>query len=589
MSASPLGAKPRTARRGWGGGLALASVLVSIALLVPASAGASSSAQQQQLARVNGTGSTYVGLAMKQWTAEGQSLGLEVNYTQTGSPDGLSRFNGGQVDFAATEAEFASLSQIFDVARGFQYVPDVAGAIAVMYNVDDLSNRPVDYLHLSRATVAKIFLGEITHWDDAQIAAENRPANLRLPHEPINVVYRSGESGTTALFYDFVREMEPDLYSAWLARNRLPNGRIIALDSAPGFAPKTQALSGSDQIAQYLGSDAGKWSIAYDEFGYAKVYGANSAWIENESGSWVLPYAENISAALDSATLRPDLSQELRGVYRSANPLTYPISAYSYLVAQCQDPGDRPTCRGPYANAGVAGTLTKWMRYIACEGQVSMAQLGYSPLPPVLSQEMANSIGRMNGVPAETLDANNCANPRFRGSLGAGATSPPDPYLGLPGFDPGPGGPGDPSAAESGPGGAAPAGGPGGSGTNGPASGASGATGTNAASSTSGDAAASAGAGRLGSGASSIAGGSTDWRAVAPVAYARALIEPTSWPLLIFLAVLAVPVLAATAIRRGDRRRGAGGGPGHGGTGRVRPGPSPREEHTRADPERPNR
>jgi phosphate transport system substrate-binding protein len=532
-------------------GLLLASLAPAVADALP----------QQQLAKVNGTGSSYVGLAMKQWSAEGQSLGLEVNYTPTGSPDGLSRFNGGQVDFAGTEAEFASLAQIPDVSRGYQYVPDVAGAIAVMYNVADLSQRKVDYLHLSRRTVAKIFIGEITHWDDPQILAENAPANLRMPHEPINVVYRAGESGTTALFYDFVREMEPGLFAAWAARNGInPNVRIIALDSARNFAPKTQALNGSDQIAQYLGSDAGKWSIAYDEFGYAKIYGATAAWIENEAGRWVLPYAENISAALDSATLRPDLSQELSGVYRSANPLTYPISAYSYVVAQCHDPGDRPTCRGPYANAGVAATLTKWLRYIACDGQISMAQLGYSPLPPNLSQEMANSIGRMNGVAPETLNAGNCANPRFSGSLGVGASSPEDPYLGLDGFTGNPeegggGGGGGEDGADAGTGGGAGAtAGPNGAATTaGP--GATTATAASDVATGAEDADAGAGAGRAGSGAAATGGGSTDWRDVAPVAYARAPLPASSWPLLVFLAVLAVPVVIVSVVRSVRRPR----------------------------------
>ena len=69
------------------------------------------------------------------------------------------------------------------------------------------------------------------------------------------------------------------------------------------------------------------------------------------------------------------------------------------------------------------------MRYIACDGQVNMAQIGYSPLPPNLSQEIANSIARMQGggaAPNSSTPAN-CSNPRFHGSLGAGPASPQDP------------------------------------------------------------------------------------------------------------------------------------------------------------------
>ena len=90
-------------------------------------------------------------------------------------------------------------------------------------------------------------------------------------------------------------------------------------------------------------------------------------------------------------------------MYAQPNPVAYPISAYSYLVTQCA-PGGRPaTCKGPYTNPGVSETLAKWMRYIACEGQVNMAQIGYSPLPPNLSQELVNSIARMKGEEPEQL------------------------------------------------------------------------------------------------------------------------------------------------------------------------------------------
>ncbi len=514
---------------------------------------------------INGTGSSYVGLAMQQWTAEAQVEGLQVNYTPTSSPEGLSRFRGGLVDFAGTEAEFASLAVGGDVARGYQYVPDVGGAIAVMYNVQDLSGRTVDYLHLSRKTIARIFMGEISRWSDPAIAADNRPANLRLPDEPINVVYRAGQSGTTALFYDFIREMEPGLYQQWVARNRLPSGRIIELDSAPSFAPKTQALSGSDQIAQFVAGGQGRWSIAYDEFGYAKTYGAASAWVDNSGGRWTLPYAANISAALESARLRPDLSQELSGVYSSSNPDTYPISAYSYLVTQCAPAGDRPTCRQPYANPGVTETLQQWMRYIACDGQVRMADIGYSPLPANLSQEIANSIGRMTGEGAERLNAGNCANPRFRGSLGPGAYGPPDPYADLPQNPQDPNG--DPNAPGTGGGGgdgggagASDGGGAGGgpgttdaAGGSGAADG-GGASGGGAAGSASAadadDRSEQVAAGLAGGGPAAVGGGSGTWRDAAPAAYARGSAAASAGPWLALVAAVVIPTVGATLYRR---------------------------------------
>ena len=472
-------------------------------------------------AAVNGSGSSYVALAMQQWVADGQTNGLRVNYTPTGSPQGLTAFGQNLIDFAGTEAEFSALQAGLDPARGYQYVPDVAGAVAMMYNVQDSAGRKVDYLHLSRSTVARIFMGDISRWSDPAITADNK--GLQLPDQPITVVYRAGQSGTTALFYDFVANIEPQIFARWAAAHQLPtNVRIIQLDSSPNFAPKTQAFQGSDQIAQFIASGNGLWSIGYDEFGYAQTYGAPAAWVENGGGQWVQPYAPNISAALEAAQLRDDLSQDLRGVYTTANDGAYPISAYSYLVTQCAPAGDRPTCKGDYANPGIDETLATWMRYIACDGQVHMADIGYSPLPPNLSQEIANSIGRMQGGAPEQLNAGNCANPRFTGNLGG--AGPADPLANVDFI----GGAQDSSSSN------------GSSNVAGGSESAAGATG---------------GAGEVGA-TKSAGGGSGNWRKIAPVAYERASSSASvDLPLLLLLAVIAIPPFV---IGRRRRRRNAG-------------------------------
>jgi phosphate transport system substrate-binding protein len=485
-----------------------AAALLSIAAVPPAGAAP---------ARINGQGSSYVALAMQQWVADAQTSGLQVNYLPTGSPGGLTSFGQALADYAGTEAEFSALSAggIGD-ERGYQYIPSVAGAVALLYNVQDKAGRKIDYLRLSRRTIARIYTGEISQWSDPAITADNK--GLVLPDQPINVVYRGGQSGTTALFYDFVANTAPDVFGPWAQRNNFPTEvRIIQLDSSPGFAPKTQAFQGSDQIAQYIGGGQGLWSIGYNEFGYAKAYNVPAARVENESGQYLLPYAENISAALESARLRPDLSQELAGVYSSTNPKAYPISAYSYIVTQCIASADRPTCRGAYSNPGVTETLARWLRYIACDGQVNMARIGYSPLPPILSQEVSNSIARLTGQPPEQFTGENCANPRFGGSVGEGGESPPDPLAGIDsiGDGAGIGGTGDGDGAALG-------------------DGAGGAVGPDGVVLSSG-------------------GGSTDWRRASPVAYAgQSLSTSSPWMVIALLLLVIVPV-AVGALRA--RRR----------------------------------
>ena len=164
------------------------------------------------LASINGQGSTYAALAFQQWTQAAQEQGLNVNYTATGSPAGLQAYEENTADFAGTEAEYSELyadtpngTPNSHVPRGFAYTPDVAGAIAIMYHValNATGSDPDNYLQLSRLTIAKIFLGVITNWDSPTITADNK--GLILPNEPIILDYRTGQSGTTALFYDFVQ------------------------------------------------------------------------------------------------------------------------------------------------------------------------------------------------------------------------------------------------------------------------------------------------------------------------------------------------------------------------------------------------
>jgi len=157
-----------------------------------------------------------------------------------------------------------------------------------------------------------------------------------------------------------------------------------------------------------------------------------------------------------------------------------------------------------------------------------MAQIGYSPLPPNLSQEMANSIARMQGTAPEGLNAGNCANPRFSGSLGPGASSPPDPLAEVASLAGG----GSADVASQAAGGGAAAG---------PAASAAGGA-----------------SGKSGSGARAVGGGSTDWRDASPVAYTRSGLPGTSnLPLLAFVALIAVPPFVAGALRLRRRRREA--------------------------------
>jgi phosphate transport system substrate-binding protein len=529
-----------------------------VALVMTITGGASGSAGAATLSPASGQGSTYAAEAFQQWTQSAQVNGLSVNYTATSSPAGLQSYDNGTANFAGTEAEFSSLGLATSVARGYAYTPDVAGATAIMYNVAlnaDGSN-PVNYLHLSRLTVAKIFMGMITMWNDPAISADNK--GLVLPPEHIRLVFRGGPSGTTALFYDFVQRTDPTDFATFAAQNGFSSGnRLLEIDTGTGFQGQYAIpLQGSDQQAQYISGPSGMWTIGYDEFAYAGVYHDNVAWIQNASGAWVKPYAENISAALQSAVLAPDTSQNLDGVYNSPNPLAYPISAYSYLLYQCAPTAARPTCVAPYADPGVANTMAGFMSYIACAGQVQMASIGYAPLPTQLSQFMANAVGYMTGQPAVQLTAQNCTNPQFNGgSLGTGAAPQPDPTAGVVSEGNGPGGhPG--STASSGTASTTAGTAPSASSSGGPVAAVGSSTATTSAVAGAGAAAA---VGKSGSANQAVGGGSATWQNPAPVA----LVTPAAkslplWPLAALFFMLLIPVLLFTMVDRRSSREDPG-------------------------------
>ena len=524
------------------------------------------------LSPANGQGSTYAGLAFQQWTQSIQSQGLNVNYTPTSSPAGLTAFAQNTAAFAGTEAEFSELGGGQSVPRGFEYTPDVAGATAIMYHValDPGGAQPVNYLHLTPLTIAKIFLGKITNWNDPAIAADNASAHLQLPNKAITVDCRSGQSGTTALFYDFVAHTDPSDYAAWAQQNGFSTGtRILEVDNAQ-VPSGMQCYSSSDLQAQSISSSSGLWSIGYDEFGYAKVYNDNVAWVQNASGTWVQPYAQNISAALQSAQLAPDTSQDLSGVYTSSNQLAYPISAYSYILVQCAPNSARTTCTQPYSDAGVANTMAQFMDYVACAGQIHMADIGYAPLPPQLSQFLANAVGWMLGQPAKSYNPSNCSNPTFTGGLGVGAVAPPDPVavasgggsvLSTPPASSSSGGSsssssGSPSSSDSGSGSGSAANG---SGSTGGATSSGTGTATTGTTTTTG---VNGTTGKAGGTVKSAGGGSSVIRPTDPAMPVSTVSPSQSWvPLLALLLVLALPVVILSVRGRRPRSTPRGGGP----------------------------
>ena len=342
-------------------------------------------------ASVSGAGSTFAQIAIDEWRAgAARKLGLEVNYSGQGSSAGRRSFIEGTVDFASSDIPFEPGET---VARGFTYLPLVAGGTALMYNIKDTTGTPVRNLRLSGETVAKIFFGRITRWSAAEIAADNPQLAGKLPSTEVKPVVRSGGSGTTAVFTGYLGAVAPKLWDEFAAdprwRDSIRAGARFTSTFPPGV-PGVQYSNGSDGIANFVATQTpgADGSIGYAEAGYAVQRGLPTTSVRNQAGKYVQPGARNQAIALTQATRNLDGTQNLDKVYFYDDPETYPISSYNYMIA--------PTTGFDPAKGE---TLGKFIIYAITEGQSKAEPLGYSPLPPNLVQQGLDAVKSIPGAP----------------------------------------------------------------------------------------------------------------------------------------------------------------------------------------------
>jgi phosphate transport system substrate-binding protein len=374
---------------------------------------------------VTGTGSSYAAVAINNWVGQvANILGLSINYQTQSSVLGLDAFALGQVDFGASEIGYSagqSSPPAPPAGEQYQYLPSVAGAICLMYNLPSATQQPIENLQLTPGVLQGIYSGAITKWNDPQIASIN--PGVALPDHRIVADIRSDASGDNYIFSWYLSQADPSAWQQFMdavqfAPAQAGNPRT-AIWPMPvnGSSAKTSAglkldfssfnaSAGSDNASNYVA--ANPYSMTYVETAYAILQGKPCAAIQNASGSFVQPSSEADATALkyDKLNASDYYSQDLHDVFAAPDSIAYPISAYSYLVTQTA--GLSP------AKGEVLG---KFIAFLACQGQVSAGQLGYAPLPPELVQVDFQAITRLPGAPAPPpLDADHCKNPYLTGS-----------------------------------------------------------------------------------------------------------------------------------------------------------------------------
>ncbi|MCW2783646.1 MAG: phosphate transporter, periplasmic phosphate-binding protein [Marmoricola sp.] len=354
---------------------------------------------------ITGEGSSWAANAIDDWRASVVNSGIKVNFAPTGSVAGLTGYANGSDDFAASDVPYGIKGTTPGTpGRGFAYVPDVAGGTALMYNLS-VGGKKLTNLKLSGSTIAGIFKGSISTWNDAKIKADN--PGVALPPLKITPVVRSDGSGSTAQFTLWMKKEFPSVWTC---------GEVSFFTQCKNYDPTVQqAKSGDNGVAGFVAQAGNAGSIGYVEYSYALQSGYPVAKVLNKAGFYVLPTASNVAVALLKAKVNTDksdpdtyLTQDLDEVYTDTDPRVYPISSYSYFVV--------PTALQNGFTSTKGATLGAFVDYALCSGQQSAPTLGYSPLPINLVKAGLAQVKQIPGAAAKNIDIKSCNNPTFSAS-----------------------------------------------------------------------------------------------------------------------------------------------------------------------------
>jgi phosphate transport system substrate-binding protein len=321
--------------------------------------------------QLNGSGSTAQTNAMDQWRKDYQSAcsGAQINYDSIGSGDGIAAFGDGTADWAGSDAAL----QPDDISgtpkncatKDAIDLPMVVGPIAVEYNLQGVQN-----LTLNGPTIAKIFTGAITSWDDPAIKALNSGVNL--PSTKITPFYRSDDSGTTFNFASYLAAAAPQDFTATPDK----------VSSGLGF--KGQGREGSQGVTDAVTQTDG--GVGYAELSYAAKAGLPTAAIDSGSGPVELS-KDTASKAVSTAKIvgkGDDLSLSID--YGQNTPGAYPLVLVTYEIVCAK-----------YKDASTATFVKNFLGYtISDAGQGVLTGLGYAPIPAELAAKVKTSLAAVS-------------------------------------------------------------------------------------------------------------------------------------------------------------------------------------------------
>jgi phosphate transport system substrate-binding protein len=297
---------------------------------------------------LNGAGATFPYPMYSKWFSEYHKLhpDIEINYQSIGSGGGIRQVLAGTVDFGASDGPMTD-EQLKEAKTKILHVPTVLGADVPAYNIPGVTAE----LKFTPETLAGIFLGKITYWNDAALKRDN--PGVSLPDQAIIVIHRSDGSGTTYIWTDYLSKIS----SEWQSQV----GKGTSVKWPVGLGGK-----GNEGVAGLIRQMPG--AIGYIELIYAVQNKILYGDVRNAAGSFVKASLESVTAAAGSMKNMP---ADFRvSITNAPGKDAYPISSFTWLLIPTQS---KDAARGKI--------LADFLNWMVGDGQKMTAELTYAPLP----------------------------------------------------------------------------------------------------------------------------------------------------------------------------------------------------------------
>jgi phosphate transport system substrate-binding protein len=305
-------------------------------------------------ADITGAGSTFIYPVLSKWAdAYKKETGSGVNYQSIGSGAGIKQIQAKTVTFGATDAPLKPDQLEKD---GLAQWPMIMGAIVPVVNIEGV--KPGDIV-LDGQTLADIFQGKITKWDDAAIKKLN--PNVKLPSAAISVVHRADGSGTTFNFTDYLSKVSAD----W--KSKVGEGTAVEWPAGVG-------AKGNEGVSGNVGQT--KDSIGYVEYAYAKQNKLTYTKLVNKAGKTVDPTNDAFQAAASNAdwTHAPGYYLILTD---QPGEKSWPIVASTFILMH-KDATDKAASQ----------EALKFFKYAFDKGGKMAEDLDYIPMPDLVVKQI---------------------------------------------------------------------------------------------------------------------------------------------------------------------------------------------------------